>query len=166
MLGHHDRHHRQLLDLMARWIARGDALVVDELTTAATAPGPVIDELIDRPRRQQRPALALMPGLSTLPAAGGVLAAPRRRAGRIGAGGLRRVTRRTIGLALKLRDPLVLPGHPRGQPLDLRRQPLVLRRQLQQHADDRLTALFVDRLRLRPLHTEGFDSARLCPPTN
>jgi hypothetical protein len=81
-------------------------------------------------------------------------------------GGLREVARRTLGLALKLSDPLLLPRHPRRQQLDLTSQPLVLRRELQQHPDDDITALRVDRLRVGPLHTTGFDRAASCPPTN
>src|SRR5215204_5630192 len=81
---------------------------------------PVLDDLVDRPRRQQRAALALMPWLSALLTPRRVLAAPWRRAGRIGAGRLRRVPRRALGLALELRDPLLLTRDPRRQLLDLR----------------------------------------------
>ena len=39
-----------------------------ELMTALAAIGPVINNLVDRPRRQQRAALALMPGLAAVTA--------------------------------------------------------------------------------------------------
>jgi hypothetical protein len=104
-----------------------------------------------------------MARLATRPATRPVLAAPRRRPGRILARRLRRVPRRAPGLALELSDPLLLPRHPRRQRLKPRRQPLVLRRQLQQHLDDHLTALLIDRIRLGPLHPR-FVAARLYPP--
>ena len=62
VLGHPDRHHRQLLDLTTRRLAHRDAIGLAEHVPAATAGRPVLDDLVDRPRRQQRPALALMPG--------------------------------------------------------------------------------------------------------
>jgi hypothetical protein len=126
----------------------------------------VLNDLIDRPRRQQRAVLALMPGLAALLASRRILAARRRRARRIGARRLRGVPRRPPELALQLRDPLVLAGDPKGQLLDLLLQSLVLRRQRQQHLDDGITALLIDRLGLAPLHTTRFDNAPLCPPTH
>jgi hypothetical protein len=69
-------------------------------------------------------------------------------------------------LTLERRDPLILPRDPRGQLLDLRLKPLVLRRQRQQHRDDGITTLPVDRLGLTTLQATRFDNTRLCPPTN
>ena len=57
----------------------------------------------------------------------------------------------------KLRDPLVLLRDALLQPPDL----LV---HAQQHRDDDVLALPVDRLGLGALHNPGFDTARLCPP--
>jgi hypothetical protein len=105
-----------------------------------------------------------MPRLGALLAPRRILAAPGRRARRIGARRLRRVPRRAIQLTLKCRDPLVLLGDPHGQLLDLRLKPLILRRQRQQHRHDRIPTLFIDRLSLAPLHTTKFDAPRLCPP--
>lgn len=67
--------------------------------------------------------------------------------------------RRALGLALKLRDAFLLPGHALAQHTDLLIHP-------QQHRDHDLTALLEDRLRIDPLHTTGFAASPLCPPTN
>jgi len=105
----------------------------------------VLYDLIDRPRRQQPPALALMPRLSARPAARRILAA-LRGARRIGARRLGGVARGPLALALELRDPLILLGHPLLKTPDLLVHP-------QQHRDDRLTPLPIDRLGLFTLHT-------------
>src|SRR5580698_4405205 len=102
----------------------------------------MIDNLIDRPRRQQRTPLALMSRLTALPAPRRILLALGRATRRIRARRLRTVARTTT------------------QP------PLVLLRQRQQHRDDRITTLLIDRLRLDALHASYFDTAQLCPPTN
>src|SRR6266498_6111839 len=107
-----------------------------------------------------------MTGLATRLAPRGILAAPRRAARRIGARRPRRVARRPLDLALKLRDPLLLPGDLRRQLLDLRLKPLVLRRQRQQHLDDGIATPLIDRLGLSPFHTPEFDGPGLCPPTD
>src|SRR3954454_977967 len=74
-------------------------------------------------------------------------APPRRIAAR-----RRRAVARVLGqLALKLVDPC-------RQRLDLTIHP-------QQRPDHDLAPSVADRLRLSPLHTTGFDTARLCPPT-
>ena len=151
---HRDR--RQLLELMARRIADRDALGGHEHVPALAPVRPVLDDLVDGPRRQQRPPLALVTGLAALLATRSVLAAPRRRAGRILAGRLRGVARVAPQPALELRDALLLTGHTLGQPRDLLVHP-------QQHRDHRLTALVVDRLRLGALHTTEFAAAALCP---
>ena len=149
---------------MTRRIPNSDALLLTELVPATTAGRPMIDDFIDRPRRQQRTALALMPGLSALLAPRRILPAPRRPVRCISARRLRRVTRRALGRALELRDPLVLTRDLRRQPLDLRLKARVLRGQCQQHLYDGITALRIDRFGLRPLHTTRFDEAALCPP--
>src|SRR3954447_12346859 len=105
-----------------------------------------------------------MTGLAARLAPRRILAATRRAARRIGARRLRRVARRPLDPALKLRDPLLLPGDLRRQLLDLRLKPLVLRRQRQQHLDDGIATLLIDRLGLGALHTPKFDARRLCPP--
>jgi hypothetical protein len=71
MLAHRDSDRRQLLDLMTRREAIGNQLDFARDVATATTRRPVVDELVYRPRRQQRPALALMTGL-------GALLAPRR----------------------------------------------------------------------------------------
>jgi len=147
---HVDR--RQLLDLMARRHAVADAFDVTEDMAARALRGPVVDDLVHGPRRQQRPTLALMARLAAGLATGRILPSPRRRPRRILARRLRRSARRALRLALQLRDPLILARDPRRQRLDLRAQPLILGRQLHQHAHDDLAALLEDRLRLGPLH--------------
>jgi hypothetical protein len=66
VLGHAHRHHRQLLDLTARRLPLGDQVGLTEHVPARAPGGPVLDDLVDRPRRQQRTALALMLGLRSL----------------------------------------------------------------------------------------------------
>src|SRR5688572_10916490 len=98
-----------------------------------------------------------MAGLGALLAPRRILAPPRRRSGRIGARRSRGVARVPRQLTLELVDP------PR-QPHDLPREPLVLRRQLEQHPNHRLPARVIDRLGLGPLHTTRFATTELCPP--
>jgi hypothetical protein len=163
MLGHRDRDRRQLLDLAAHRLANRDMFTLGELVPAVATIRPVINHLIDRPRRQQRTAVALMPGLATLTATRRILTAPGRRPWRIDARRLRRVTRASVQPPLELRNPLILPRNPGSQDLNLRLQPLVLRRQRQQHLNDRVPALLLDGLRLGALHTAYFDAPELCP---
>jgi hypothetical protein len=151
---------------VAHRITDRDVLALSELVTAVTTIRPVIDDLIDRPRRQQRAALALMPRLAALTATRGILPTPGRRTRRIDTRRLRRVARAAVQPPLKLRDPLILPRNPGREALDLRHKTLVLRRKRQQHRDDRVTAPVVNRLRLNALHTPEFDTPELCPPTN
>ena len=159
MLGHRDGNRRQLLDLMTRRHIDGDQLVAGKLTATTTTRRPVIDELINRPRRQQRPALALMTRLGALLGTRRVLAPLRRRARRVLARRLRGVARVATKPAFQLGDALLLTGDPLSQRLDLGIH-------AQQHRDHHLAALLVNRLRLDPLHTTGFDTATLCPPTH
>jgi hypothetical protein len=53
MLGHRDRDQRQLLDLVAHRLTHRDPLVLDEHLTALAAIRPVLDDIVDRPRRVQ-----------------------------------------------------------------------------------------------------------------
>jgi hypothetical protein len=95
----------------------------------------MLDDLVDRPRRQQRPALALMAGLRALHASRSVLAVLGRSARRIVAGWLRRVARGPPDPALEHSDPLVLRSDTLLQAPDLLVHP-------QQHRDHhRITAL-------------------------
>jgi hypothetical protein len=158
MLAHMDRHRRQLLDLVARRLTGRDPVGLAEDVPARTGGRPVLDDVVDRPRRQQRPALALMPGLATRPAARPVLAA-LGRPGRILARRLRRVARAAPQPALQIGDALVLPGDTLAQPRDLLVHP-------QQHRHDHVPALLVDRLGLGALHTTEFAAPALCPPNH
>jgi hypothetical protein len=164
MLGHRDRDHQQLLNLVAHRVADRDALALDEAVTALAIGRPVLDYLVDRPRRQQRTTLAQMPRLAALPAPRRVLAALGHRARRIHAGRLRTITRTTTQPPLQLHDPLTLARNPRRQALDLRLQTLVLHRQRQQHRDHRITTLLEDRLRLDTLHPQALDAPKVMSP--
>jgi hypothetical protein len=157
VLGHACRHHRQLLDLMARRLGDRDPLRLAEHVPARAPRGPMLDHLIDRPRRQQRAPVALVAGLAALRATRPARAAPRRRPRRILTGRRRRVARVATQPALELTDPLLLLSDPLAQPLDLLVHP-------QQHRHDDLAALVVDRLRLGAFHASTFDDRRLCPP--
>ena len=77
MLGHPDRDLRQLLDLMARRLADRDPLALGEHVAAAAALGPMLDDLVDRPRRQQLTTVPLMPRLAALRRPERSLPAPR-----------------------------------------------------------------------------------------
>ena len=156
-----DRHRDrgQLLHLPAHRHAYRDTLLGREGVSAATALGPVLDHPINGPRGQQRPAPAFMTELGALLATRWILATLRRAGGRIGARGNRRVARAAVQPTLELGDPLILARDARGQRLDLGIHP-------QKHLHDRLTPSVIDRLRLSPLHTTGFDAAELSPPTH
>jgi len=157
MLGHSDRDRRQLLDLVAHRITNRHVVILSEHLTAVAVIRPVIDDPIDRPRRQQRPPLALMPWLAALPATRRILPAPGRRTRRIRARRLRAVARASVQPALELRDPLTLPSNRLRELLDLAIHP-------QQHLDHNIAARVIDRLGLNPIHTSRFDAPELCPP--
>jgi hypothetical protein len=134
---------------VARRLAERNPLVLTEDVPATAALRPVHDDLINRPRRKQRPTVALMAVLSAPLATRRVLAARRRRR-RIRTRRTRGVTRTLLQLALKLLDPclqlLDTPIHP------------------QQHLDHDLPTSVIDRLRLSALHAPIFDAAQSNPP--
>ena len=128
MLGHPDRDLRQLLDLMTRRLPTATRSASREHVAAATPRRPVIDELVDRPRRQQLTAVPLMTGLPARRTPRAVLAA-RRRGGAPGGSWLGgndelrelRPSRRSSPStrASKLRDPRdPSPTTPRQPPHD------------------------------------------------
>jgi hypothetical protein len=137
VLDHADRDRRQLFPLMARRLAHCTALITREHMAAAATRRPAIDDLVHRPRRQQRTAAALVAALSAPLAPRGILAA-RRGGGRIGARWTRGVARALAQLALELLDA----GF---QLLDAAVHP-------QQHLDDCLASRVVDGLRLTTVH--------------
>jgi hypothetical protein len=92
-----------------------------------------------------------MTGLGALFAPRSILAALRRTGRRIGARRNRGVARTAVQTTLELSDPLILASDPRRQHLDLGVHP-------QKHLHDRLTTSVIDRFRLNPLHTTGFDT--------
>jgi hypothetical protein len=91
MLDHPDVDRRQLFDLVTCRLADREALAFAEDVTTAAALRPMLDDLLDRPRPQQRPPVALVTVLSAAFAARKILTARRRRR-RIGARRRRRVT--------------------------------------------------------------------------
>src|SRR5271155_5524764 len=111
---------------------------------------PVIDHLIDRPCRQQRPPMSLVSGLATALTPRRILASLGRSPGRIRARRTRGVPRVAGQLTLELLDT----------PLQL----LDTAIHRQQHFDYGLTPRVIDRLRLSTLHIQIFDEAELCPP--
>jgi hypothetical protein len=66
MLGDLDLRNGQLLDLPAHRLAHRDALLGRESVTTPAALGPILDDTIHRPRRQERATLALVTGLGAL----------------------------------------------------------------------------------------------------
>ena len=147
------RDDRQLFDLMAHRLTHAEQLTHREHVAALTALRPMLDHLIYRACRQQLAAVTLMPRLGALRTPG-TIPSPRwpPLARRIRARRQRRVTRALRELALKLL-------HPRFELLDT-----AIHRQ--QNLDNSLTPRVIDRLRLSPIHTPGFDEAELCPPTH
>ncbi len=128
---------------------------------AAATDGPVLDDLVDRPRWQQWSALALMPMLSTLLAPRPVLTALLGAAGRIATRRLRRVPRRSPDPTLELPDPLVLRSNALLKSPDLLIHP-------QQDRDDRIATLVIDRFGRGALHTRKIPckSRKPCPQTD
>ena len=136
-----------------RRLTSRNALFLREHVAAATRHRPVVDKLVDYRRGQQLTTMTLVTRLPARGTARAVLATPTRRCpGPILARRQRRVARIATELALELLDPR----------LKLR-DPTIHR---QQHLDNRLTTGVIDRLRLSALHTQTFDNAQLCPPTN
>jgi hypothetical protein len=116
----------------------------------------VVDQPIDLRERLQRPPVAGMARLPTLLSPRAWRALARRRARRILAGRKRGVLRAAAQPPLELL-------HPCRQLRDLRLLRLDPRRQREQHRDDSLASLGVDRLRLGPLHTTRFASPAEVP---
>jgi hypothetical protein len=117
----------------------------------------MLDDHVHGPRRQKRPALALVTGLGALFATRWILATLRCAGRRISARGNRRVTRAAVQPALEQGDPLILASDMRLQLLDTAIHP-------QENLDNDLAPTIVNRLRLNSLHTTKFDKTELCPP--
>ena len=167
MLAEDDRGRRQLRDLMARGRPERRALRGAEHVAAAAAGGPVVEKLVERLDRRQMTTVSRMARLGAAPAPRGSSLPALRRGRRILAGGQRGVARVAVQAPLKLGDAFVLLGQALAQLSDLTPKQGVLRRELQEHGDDRLASLLVDRLRLGALHAQGLRGAGvracLCP---
>jgi hypothetical protein len=145
MLGHGQRDHRQLGNLVT--LRRGclDPLALAEGMSAADATRrPVLDHLVELLERKQPPVPAFVPGLAG-PAPARRRPRPRRRRGRILRGRQRGVTRGAAQPLLKLTDPSLRPP--------VRLDQLV---HPHQQCDRRLPIAVENRLRLGPLHTPEF----------
>src|SRR5262249_37331272 len=127
-----------------------------EDVAAAAAPRPVVDDLGHALEWKQRPPVTGMTRLAALLAPCPARPSPLTQPGRIVARRQRRVTRIALQPLLELLDPL-------RQRVELRVLRLQSRRQRQQHLDDRLASLRVDRLRLRALHTRSFATPKRVP---
>ena len=106
MLGDLDLTHRQLLDLPANRFTDRDPLLKREGIPAATAPRPILDDLVHRPRRQERSTVALVTWLGALFASRWILATHRSARRKIRARWRR--ARAAVQPALELSDPLIL----------------------------------------------------------
>src|SRR5450830_253103 len=159
MLAEEHRGRRQLRDLMARGLANGATLCLAESVAAGAALGPVVDELVDRLDRCQPTTASRMARLGAGPPARGRLTRPRWRRGWILAGGQRGVARVSAQALFKIGNADLKPPVRRAQFGDLSPEQSVLRRELQEHSDDRLTSLLIDRLSLGAFHAQGVRGA-------
>src|SRR5450830_1298306 len=168
MLAEDDRRRRQLRDLMARGLANGATLCLAESVAAGAALGPVVEELIERRDRRQMTTASRMARLGAGPPARGRLTRPRWRRGWILAGGQRGVARVSVAALFKVGNADLKPPVHRAQLGDLSPEQSVLRRELEEHSDDRFRSLLIDRLSLGAFHAQGLRGARvracLCPP--
>src|SRR5450830_189605 len=167
MLAEEHRGRRQLRDLMARGLANGATLCLAESVAAGAALGPVVDELVDRLDRCQPTTASRMARLGAGPPARGRLTRPRWRRGWILAGGQRGVARVAVAALFKVGNADLKPPVRLAQFGDLSPEQSVLRRELQEHSDDRFTSLLIDRLSLGAFHAQGLRGAGvracLCP---
>src|SRR5450759_4995840 len=153
---------------MARGFRNRRALRRAEHMAAAAARGPVVDELVERRDRRQMTTASRMARLGAGPPARGRLARSRWRRGWILAGGQRGVARASVAALFKVGNADLKPPVRRAQLGDLSPEQSVLRRELEEHSDDRLRPLLRDRLSLGAFHAQGLRGARvracLCPP--
>src|SRR5450830_1845877 len=168
MLAVDDRVRRQLRDLMARGLANGATLCLAESVAAGAALGPVVDELVERLYRCQPTTASRMARLGAGSPARGRLARSRWYRGRIGRGRQRGVARVSLEALFKIGNADLKPPVRLAQFGDLSPEQSVLRRELQEHSDDRLRPLLIDRLSLGAFHAQGVRGAEgracLCPP--
>jgi len=141
---------------------KADLLALAKAMPAAAAPRPVLHHPIDGLRRQQLAPLAPVSGLGALRAPGGIGALALRRPWRVLARRHGGVVRVAVEPSLQLGDPLVVLD---GLLSDLPGQLLDLFVHAQQHRDNGLATLVIDRLGIGALYAKGFAGRRLCPPT-
>src|SRR5665648_142357 len=159
MLAEDDRGRRQLRDLMARGFRNRLALRRAEHMAAAAARGPVVDELVERRDRRQMTTASRMARLGAGPPARSRLMRSRWCRGWIGRGWQRGVARVSVEALFKIGNADLKPPVRLAQLGDLSPEQSVLRRELQEHSDDRLTSLLIDRLSLGAFHAQGVRGA-------
>jgi hypothetical protein len=155
MLGHPHRDRWQLRQLMAPRLNRANTLCLDQqVRTQPAALRPMLDDLVDLPRRKQPPVPAFMPRLTASPPTRPLPTRTRRRRRKVLRRRQRRVSRTSIQPPLEL-------GHPSLKPLV--RLDQLAHPQQQRHS--RLTITIQDRLRLGPLHASRFAASPTDPVT-
>ena len=159
VLAEDDRGRRQLRDLMARGRPARRALRSAEHVAAGAALGPVVDELVERRDGRQMPTTSGMARLGAAPAPRGRSWAALRRPRRILAGRQRGVARTPVEALFKIGDADLKPPVRLAQLGDLSPEQRVLRREFEEHSDDRLASLLIDRLSLGALHAQGLRGA-------
>src|SRR5665647_167692 len=159
---------RQLSELMARGLPARRALRRAEDVAAAAARGPVLDELVERRDRRQMTTASRMARLGAPPAPRRSSSPALRRGRRILAGRQRGVARVSLEALFKIGNADLKPPVRLAQLGDLSPEQSVLRREFQEHSDDRLRPLLIDRLSLGAFHAQGVRGAEgracLCPP--
>src|SRR5665648_601044 len=165
MLAEDDLGQRQLSDLMARGLPERLAFGRAEDVAAAAVRGPVVDELVERRDRRQMTTASRMARLGAGPPARSRLMRSRWCRGWIGRGWQRGVARGSVEALFKVGNADLKPPVRLAQLGDLSPEQSVLRRELQEHSDDRFTSLLIDRLSLGALHAQGLRGVgvRACP---
>jgi len=161
VLGQEDRNRRQLRDLVARGLPLRRAFRRAEEVAAAAAGGPVVEKLVERLDRRQMTSASRMARLGAGPPARSRLTRPRWRRGWILAGGQRGVARVSVEALFKVGNAGLQPPVRLAQLGDLSPEQSVLRRELEEHSDDRLTSLLIDRLSLGAFHAHRVRGAEV-----
>src|SRR5450759_3724892 len=127
----------------------------------SAARGPVGDQLSERLDRPQRTTASRRARLGAGPPARSRLTRPRWRRGWILAGGQRGVARVSVEARFKVGKADLKPPVRLAQLGDLSPEQSVLRRELEEHSDDRLTSLLIDRLSLGAFHAHRVRGAEV-----
>ena len=161
VLAEDDGRRGQLGDLVARRLADGATFRFAEAVAAGAVRGPVLNLLVDGLQRRQLTAVACVARLGAAPAPRGRSLPALRRGRWILAGGQRGVARVAVEAPLQLGDALLLLGEAFAQLGDLSPEQRVLGGELEEHSDDRLTSLLIDRLGLGAFHGQKLRGAEV-----